>query len=56
MTLEDFDFDDRLGMFAAAQKFVDADGGALAVGHAVDDQARPEDAVATAKDSVRRGH
>ena len=56
VALEDFDFDHGLGMLAATQKLINAHRGALAVGDAVDDQPRAEDAIATAKDPVRRGH
>ena len=52
VTFEDFDFDDRLGMLLAAQEFVDANRCALAVGHAVNDQARPEHAVAAGEDAI----
>ena len=44
------------GCLLATEKFINANRGALAVSHAIDDQARAEDAVAAGKDSVRRGH
>ena len=50
---QDFYFDDWLGMLAAAQVLVNADGGALPVRHAVDDQPRPENAVPARKNARR---
>ena len=54
--LSTLDLDQWLRVFAAAEVFVDADGGALAVGHAVDNQPRAKDAIAAGKDARRRGH
>ena len=56
MALEDFNFDNGFGVLAATQEFVDPHCSALAVGDAINDQTRAEDAIATGKDSPRRGH
>ena len=51
-SFEHFHFDDRFGMLFSAQEFIDANRRAFAVGHAVDNQARPEHAVASGEDAI----
>ena len=51
MPLQHFDFDDRIGMFVLAKKFVDSHSRAFAIADAVDNQTWSEDAVATGEDS-----
>src|ERR1700756_5853833 len=56
MAPKHFDFDDGLGMFSAAQKFVDAHRGALAVADAINNEAWTEHAVSTGEDAGGGGH
>ncbi len=54
MALKHLDFHDRVGMLCAAQELVDAYRGALAIGHAINNEARTEDAVAAGKYAGRQ--
>ena len=56
LCFQEIDLDDGLGMFVLAEVFVDSDGGAFAITHAVDDQPWAEDAIAAGENSGRRGH
>src|SRR5579859_224477 len=56
MAVEDLDLQQRVGVFFFAQKLVNAHSGALAVGYAVNDQTRAEDAITAGKDARDRGH
>src|SRR5581483_9567181 len=56
MTVQHLDFNERVGMFLPAQKFINPNGGTLAVGNAVNDQARAKNAIATGEDAGHRSH
>ena len=55
MAFQHLDFDLRIRVPCAAQVFIDADGDLLAVADAVDDEARPENAIAAGEDAGRGG-
>ena len=56
MPPEHFDFDDRLRMFSAAQKFVDAHRRTLAIADAIDYEARTEHAISAGENARSGGH